>query len=299
MNQRDRINSLEQQLYGECPPKRKLYVIDTRKGYMIDRRQIDTSKVLYVYKTPNNRMLQKIVLYILKEYRVPREYCIFDCDLNHIKRVIRIAGDTLQMIYSSNMYRTDQDIFQQLKTYMEQYRFFDTPETYTVECPETSVAKRTQYEYTLDGVSHVIYNVCYFMKPFAFDPYDIQMLDDCDCDTLRTVDDVELQIKIHPYGKWGCCVKFDDRSLTTDRALAATDRALPAMDRSPDKELMRATIFEPDTTLEDLLKWVTNGNCYGYFEGLVKIDLCDIYMWSKYVPEITQGLSCFELKWGK
>lgn len=282
--------SLEQQLYGECPPKRTLYVLDTRKGYMIDRRKGVNSRVLFEYKTPNNRMLQKMVVYILQEYRVPREYCIFDCDINHIKRVIRIAGDTLQMICSSNLYRNDQEIFEQLKTYMEQYKFWDTPETYTVDCPETVFVKRA-YDYNLDGLSHVIYNVCYVMKPGNFDPYEIQMLDDCDCDTLRTIDDSELKIKIHPYGKWGCCVKFDDRALSTDRALAT--------DRSDDKALTRVNIFEPETTLEDLLKWVTNGNCYGFFEGLVKIDVCDMYMWAKLLPEITRGLSCFELKWGK
>ncbi|NBP00483.1 MAG: hypothetical protein EBU90_10245 [Proteobacteria bacterium] len=281
------IKSIEEQLYGEFPPKRTLYVLDTRKGYTIDRRQGVNSRVLFKYQTPNNRMLHKMVLYILQEYRVPREYCTFDCDINHIKRVIRIAGNTLQMICSSNLYRNDKEIFEQLKTYMEQYKFWDTPETYTVDYQETLPVQRN-YDYTLDGLSNLIYNVFYAMKPGHFDPYEVQMLDDVDCDTLRTIDDTELKIKIHPYGKWGCCVKFDNRALATGSA-TKTDR---------DQALTRVVVFEPETTLEDLLRWVTNGSCYGFFEGLDKIDVCDMYMWSKLLPEITRGLSCFELKWG-
>ncbi|NDD85099.1 hypothetical protein EBZ38_12615 [bacterium] len=223
-------------------------------------------------------MLKEMVLYILSPYRVRNvnNYNLVDCDLVYIKRVIKIVGDTMEMIKSSGNYTGDEEVFEALKAYMEKYAFYGCPETFVINYEGAKVklpAHDRWGEYTIDGLSTTLYNVYFYMTPNHFEPYELQMLDDVDTDTLRTIYPSELETVVYPHGNWG--VVYNTTS---------------------DKRQIRANTFNSSTTIRDLFKWITSGECGGYFGGLVKIDLIDYHKWAAHIPAITQGLVCYELK---
>lgn len=249
--------------------KRTIYVSETRKGYLITRRPTMTS--VHSYKTSNSRALKRMVLYILSPYAVKFHEDIIDCDFYYIKRVIRIVSDTQEMIIDSGIYSTEGEVFEQLKTYMEQFRFYDVPETFTVTLPPQRAHAHVpdQVPRTSDGIALVISNIFFSMtQDVQCDIYAAQMLDCDDTDSLRSITDTELETVVYPHGQWGCVVEGN------------------------------GTVFTCATTVRDLLEWLSTTECTGYFEGLTKIGLTERHKWAHLVPEITTGLPTFKVSLG-
>lgn len=62
---------------------------------------INDIEILFDYETNNADLLERCVHYILHKYRVKSNREFFDCDLNYIKNVIEILGNTMHALKTS------------------------------------------------------------------------------------------------------------------------------------------------------------------------------------------------------
>jgi len=61
-------------------------------------------KILFNFKTSNCDILEKLVHYILAKYRCNSNREFFECDINYIKNIIKICGNTIDILKSTNQY---------------------------------------------------------------------------------------------------------------------------------------------------------------------------------------------------
>ncbi len=106
----------KEKTYEEIEKSGHLYVIKTDGGTKVGKTKdavtkrvkglqtgnVNNIEVLLDYHTSNADILEKVVHYVLDRYRCNSNREFFDCDIEHIKRVVRSAGsmmDTLKSCY--------------------------------------------------------------------------------------------------------------------------------------------------------------------------------------------------------
>lgn len=99
-------------------------------------------------------------------------------------------------------------------------------------------------------MNKIIENLSYYMYKGSIE---VEIFDD---DTnIREITEDELNTVIHPSASFTVITDFDIR--------ASADYS-----KKPD---VRSHTFNKTATVRDLVKWISEGPCYGYFEGLQKI----------------------------
>ncbi|KAJ3058082.1 hypothetical protein HK102_010697, partial [Quaeritorhiza haematococci] len=109
---------LQKRTYEPIAKTGHVYVIETDGGIKVGKTIKDVSsrikgmqtanrndiKILLDFKTSNPDLLERVAHYILDRYRCNSNREFFDCDVEHIKRVVILAGntiDTLKSMYES------------------------------------------------------------------------------------------------------------------------------------------------------------------------------------------------------
>ncbi|KAJ3074219.1 hypothetical protein HK102_005853, partial [Quaeritorhiza haematococci] len=109
---------LQKRTYEAIARTGHVYVIKTDGGIKVGKTIKDVSsrikgmqtanrndiKILLDFKTSNPDLLERVAHYILDRYRCNSNREFFDCDVEHIKRVVILAGntiDTLKSMYES------------------------------------------------------------------------------------------------------------------------------------------------------------------------------------------------------
>jgi hypothetical protein len=119
----EEINNIKQLKYEEADKLGSIYILTTdkpnivkcgRTKSMLKRRydlqisQVDDIEVLYEYKTSDDALLESLVHKILNRYKLNREH--FTCNVEYMKNIINIAGNTLDILNSTFEYITKDEI---------------------------------------------------------------------------------------------------------------------------------------------------------------------------------------------
>lgn len=121
----EEINNIKYKKYEEIEKTSYIYVFSTDKQniYKIGRSKdiikrkntiqtscVDDITILYYYKTNNNILLENIIHEILTEYRCKSNREHFNCNLDYIKTIIEIIGNTIDTLKSSYEQITKEEI---------------------------------------------------------------------------------------------------------------------------------------------------------------------------------------------
>ena len=123
----EEINNIKQLKYEEADKLGSIYILTTdkpnivkcgRTKSMLKRRydlqvaQVDDIEVLYEYKTSDDALLESLVHKILNRYKLNREH--FTCNVEYMKNIINIAGNTLDILNSTFEYITKDEILDKI-----------------------------------------------------------------------------------------------------------------------------------------------------------------------------------------
>ena len=116
--------------YEEVEKNESIYIFSTDKEniykcgltkFDINKRKkqlqtgcVDDIKILYEYKTHNSNILEKIIHYILDDYRCHSNREHFRCKLDYLKMIIQITGNTVNTLKSTFDNITEKEIIQSL-----------------------------------------------------------------------------------------------------------------------------------------------------------------------------------------
>ena len=84
----------------------------TKRKNNLQIAQVDDIKVLYEYKTSDDVLLESMVHKILNRYKLNREH--FTCNVEYMKSIINIAGNTLDILNSTFEYITKDEILEKI-----------------------------------------------------------------------------------------------------------------------------------------------------------------------------------------
>jgi hypothetical protein len=77
---------------------------------------VNNIKVILYYPTSNPDILERVVHYVLDRYRCNSNREFFDCDVEHIKRVVRTAGSMIDTLKSCYQHISIEEFEQKLST---------------------------------------------------------------------------------------------------------------------------------------------------------------------------------------
>lgn len=123
-------NSSQHITYDEIEKPGHVYVLETDGGIKVGKTKdpvkkrvknlqtgnVNDIKILFDYQTCNQDLLEKYVHYILQRYRCNSNREFFDCNVEYIINVIRIAGNVLDTLKSSFENISNDEIFEKMSS---------------------------------------------------------------------------------------------------------------------------------------------------------------------------------------
>ena len=114
--------------YDEIEKTGHVYVLETDGGIKVGKTKdtvqkriknlqtgnVNDIKILYDYHTCNQDLLERYVHFILQRYRCNSNREFFDCNVEYIINVIRIAGNVLDTLKSSFETITEEEMFEKM-----------------------------------------------------------------------------------------------------------------------------------------------------------------------------------------
>jgi hypothetical protein len=108
------LNSYKEKKYEEIEKNGHVYVIKTDGGYKVGKTKdinnrvkglqtgnMKDIEVIFDFRTSNSDLLERIVHYILDRYRCNSNREFFDCNIDYIKNIVNIIGNTMDTLKST------------------------------------------------------------------------------------------------------------------------------------------------------------------------------------------------------
>ena len=117
----------KEKTYEEIQKTGHIYVIKTDGGYKVGKTKdvnsrikglqtgnVNNIEVILDFKTSNSDLLERIVHYLLDRYRCNSNREFFDCDIEYIKLIIKIVGDTIDTLKSTYQHISKEELINKL-----------------------------------------------------------------------------------------------------------------------------------------------------------------------------------------
>jgi phage anti-repressor protein len=117
----------KEKTYEEIQKTGHIYVIKTDGGYKVGKTKdvnsrikglqtgnVNNIEVILDFKTSNSDLLERIVHYLLDRYRCNSNREFFDCDVEYIKLIIKIVGDTMDTLKSTYQHISKEELINKL-----------------------------------------------------------------------------------------------------------------------------------------------------------------------------------------
>ena len=121
------LDLYKQKTYEEIQKTGHVYIIRTDGGYKVGKTKdinnrvkgLQTGNVKQIetildFKTSNSDLLEKIVHYILDRYRCNSNREFFDCNINYIKSIVTIVGNTIDTLKSTYHHISNDELIKKL-----------------------------------------------------------------------------------------------------------------------------------------------------------------------------------------
>jgi peptide methionine sulfoxide reductase MsrA len=142
-------NSSQHITYDEIEKPGHVYVLETDGGIKVGKTKdpvkkrvknlqtgnVNDIKILFDYQTCNQDLLEKYVHYILQRYRCNSNREFFDCNVEYIINVIRIAGNVLDTLKSSFENISNDEIFEKMSSKLSEIHPINLSTNNTIEEP--------------------------------------------------------------------------------------------------------------------------------------------------------------------
>ena len=121
------LDLYKKKTYEEIQKTGHVYIIRTDGGYKVGKTKdinnrvkgLQTGNVKQIetildFKTSNSDLLEKIVHYILDRYRCNSNREFFDCNINYIKSIVTIVGNTIDTLKSTYHHISNDELIKKL-----------------------------------------------------------------------------------------------------------------------------------------------------------------------------------------
>jgi phage anti-repressor protein len=119
----------KEKTYEEIEKTGHIYVIKTDGGTKVGKTKdavnkrirglqtgnVNNIEILLDFKTSNPDLLEKCAHYILDRYRCNSNREFFDCDINYIKTIVEICGNTIDTLKSTYQHISNDELVEKLK----------------------------------------------------------------------------------------------------------------------------------------------------------------------------------------